>query len=130
MNKKKKTVEVEIKDVGFPNKSIGEYEDQVIKFKGGIKGQKVEVTLGKKRKTHRLGKLIGVVEKSPMEKDIGCLHSGVCGGCSYQTLTYEDELKIKEDQILSLFNKKGLTDINFQGIEESPNIKEIGRAHV
>ncbi len=121
--RKKKIIEVEIIDMIFPNKSIGELEGKKIVMKGGIKGQKVKVVLGRKRKDYIEGKILEVLESSPMEINIGCPHHGVCGGCTYQTLTYEEELKLKEEQILRLFQDNGLEDINFLGVEQSDNIK-------
>ena len=58
------------------------------------------------------------MEKSSIEGS-GCPHYGICGGCSYQALTYEAELRYKEGQIIKLFEKAGL-DINYLGIEGSP----------
>lgn len=120
MGRKDREIDMEIKDIIFPNKAIGKYEGNIIKVKGGLKGQKVRVKLGRKKKDHIQGKILEIIEKAPMEKNIGCSHFGVCGGCTYQSLTYEDELKIKEDQVIALFKEKGLKNINFIGIEPSP----------
>lgn len=120
MARKKKIIEIEIKDTIFPNKSIGEYEGENIVFKGGIKGQKVRVALGKRKEDIIEGKLLEILEPSPIEKNNGCFHFGICGGCTYQSLTYEDELELKASQIKDLFNKSGIKDFNFLGIEPSP----------
>ncbi|MFW5647606.1 MAG: 23S rRNA (uracil(1939)-C(5))-methyltransferase RlmD [Candidatus Alkaliphilus sp. MAG34] len=119
MLRKNDLIEFNIDRVAFPDKGEGEYEGQKVKVKGGIEGQKVEAKVSKKRKGHIEAKITNVLEKSPLETEIGCPHFGACGGCAYQTLTYENELKLKEKQILDLFNKEGL-DINYLGIEESP----------
>ncbi len=121
--RKKKIIEIEIIDMVFPNKSIGKYEDKTIIVKGGIKGQRVKVLLGRRRKDYIEGRILEVLENSPLEINKGCPHHGVCGGCIYQTLTYEQELKLKEEQILKLFKKAGLEGVNFLGIEKSDNIK-------
>ena len=122
MARKKKIVEIEIIDTIFPNKSIGEYEGEIIVCKGGIKGQKIKVVLGKKKKDYTEGKILEVLEKSPVEKNMACPHFEVCGGCTYQSLIYEDELKLKEQQVLALFEREGIQDFNFMGIERSPSI--------
>ena len=123
MARKKKVIEIEIKDTIFPNKSIAEYEGKIIMFKGGIKGQKVKVVLGKKKKNYIEAKLLEVLEGSPLEKNISCSYIKDCGGCTYQTLLYEDELKLKEEQVLALFQKEGIKDFKFLGIEESPKVE-------
>jgi 23S rRNA (uracil-5-)-methyltransferase RumA len=120
MARKKKIVEFEIIDTIFPNKSIGKYEDKTIICKGGLKGQKVKVALGRKRKDYIEGKILEVLERSPIETETGCPHYPVCGGCTYQKLTYDKELKLKENQVLAIFEKEGIKDLNFLGIEKSP----------
>jgi 23S rRNA (uracil-5-)-methyltransferase RumA len=119
MVKKNEVIEFEIKEVGFPNKAKGEYEGEIIKLKGGIKGQIVKARTNRRRKGYWEAKLIEVVEKSPLETDIGCSHFGTCGGCTYQSFPYETELELKESQVKELFEKEDI-DINFIGIEPSP----------
>ncbi len=121
--KKRKIVEVEIKDSLFPNRSIGEYEDEKLVIKGGIKGQRVKVALGKRRKDYIEGKIIEVVERSPLERNLQIEEVDFNGGCLYASLLYPDELRLKEDQILRLFNEEGFKDINYLGIEGSPITK-------
>lgn len=119
MVKKNEIIEVNIDRVDFPNKGKAYYEGQEIRFKGGIAGQKARVRISRKKKEYLEAKLVDIVEKSSIEGESGCPHYGICGGCSYQTLTYEAELKYKEGQIIKLFEKAGL-DINYLGIEGSP----------
>ncbi len=123
MARKKKVVETEIKDTIFPNKSIAKYEDKTIIFKGGIKGQRVRVRLGRRKRDYIEGKLLDVLEKSPLEKNISCSHIEDCGGCTYQTLLYEDELNLKEEQVLALFDKENIKGFDFLGIEPSPRVE-------
>ena len=123
MAKKKKVIETTIIDTMFPNKSVGKYEDKTVIFKGGIKGQKVKVLLDRKRKNHIEGKLLEVLERSPLEKNLSCSYDDECGGCTYQTLLYEDELELKKDQVLALFNKANIKGFDFLGIEKSPRVE-------
>ena len=123
MARKKKIIEVEIIDTIFPNKSIGKYEDQTIIFKGGIKGQKVKVLLNRRKKNYIEAKLLEILERSPLEKNILCSDVKDCGGCAYQTLLYEDELKLKEEQVLALFEKEEIKELNYLGIEKSPRVE-------
>ena len=102
MVKRNEIIEVNIDRVNFPNKGKAKYEDYEINFKGGIKGQKVAVRVGRRKKNSLQAKLVEVLERSAIEKDIGCAHKEVCGGCTYQTLEYEDELQYKRNQIEDL----------------------------
>lgn len=123
MARKKKIVEIEIVDNMFPNKSIGEHEGETVIFKGGIKGQKVKVLLNRRRKDYIEGKLLEVLERSPLEKNLSCSYDEDCGGCTYQTLLYEDELNLKKELVLDLFKREGIEVSNFLGIEKSPRVE-------
>ena len=119
MAKKNEVIEFIIEKVDFPNRGRGTYEGQSVKFKGGIKGQKVRARVGKIRNGIMEAKVLEVLEKSPIEIESACNHFGICGGCAYQSISYENELKLKEEQVRSLFEQENL-DINLLGIEPSP----------
>ena len=50
-----------------------------------------------------------------------CVHSDVCGGCSYQGIEYDLQLKNKEDEVRDLLEKKGLKPEVFAPIEGCPS---------
>ena len=120
MGKVKQPVEMEIIDVRFPNRAYGVVDGIKTKVKGGIKGQKVRIRINKRRKDYLSGSIIEVIERSPLEIEGKCPHFKECGGCSYQSLSYETELKLKEEQVKELFAGEGLDDFDFLGIERSP----------
>ncbi len=61
-----------------------------------------------------------MLEASELERKEGaCPHFGVCGGCLYQSLPYEEQLKIKEGQIKSLLDSV-CKSYEFEGIKGSP----------
>ena len=97
---------VKIDKSRFPNLSRGSFEDREYHFKGGIVGQRVEIKVrGKKSKK---AKLLNIIERSDIEIESQCPHSEKCGGCSYQTLSYDDELKYKKELIENLFKENGI----------------------
>lgn len=104
MVKKLKTIK--ITDSLYPNIGVGYLEEDNREFhiKGAIKGQLVEVVPGRKRENYQDGKLYNILEKSEIEDYKGCIHSDECGGCVYQNMDYEREIKYKEDQIKKLFS--------------------------
>lgn len=119
---KSKILDVKIEKVEFPTRARGYYEDREIRFKGGIEGQVVRVKTTRNRKDYKEAKLLEVLEKSDIEVEKKCSHYGECGGCAYQTLEYEDEIKLKKKQILSLFQKGEIYGYDFLGVEKSPSI--------
>ena len=120
--------------VDFPNKGIVEIEikqeDESIKketciVKNTLPGQKVTFMVNKVRKGKAEGRLLETEEVSPLETGSPCPHFGTCGGCTYISLPYEEQLKIKESQIKKLLEQglKGKQkEYIFEGIKGSPAI--------
>lgn len=120
MSKKYLDSEFTITDIEFPNKGIGIWEDKRVSVKNTIPGQKIVADIKKKRKQYE-GRLRQIVEKAPYEIEPECTAFGKCGGCTYQNISYEKELEIKEKMVLDLLNKAGLKDYEFLGIKPSPD---------
>ena len=111
-----------VEKVKFPNKGIVKVEDSEVTVKNTIPGQKVSFVINKKRKGKAEGRLLEILEKSELEQaEPNCPHYGVCGGCNYQTLPYEEQLKLKSGQVLELMKAvvPNAEDI-FEGIRKSP----------
>lgn len=123
MIRKGDILDVKINDVKFPNIGVVALEDDKnIRIKGALLGEEVKIKISKKRKNHYEGKVVEILKESELETKQACKHFGVCGGCSYQTLSYEDELKYKKMQIENLFKINEL-DVGDLEIIPSPVIK-------
>ena len=107
--------------VDFPNKGKVRLEEGTVTVKNAIPGQKIEFMINKKRSGRLEGRLLKVLEKSPLEtRDPVCSIFPACGGCMYQTMSYENQLKMKEDQIRRLLDPVIRTDYTFEPIKASP----------
>lgn len=111
-----------VERVKFPDKGIvrveGE-EDKVV-VKGSLPGQTVRFVINKKKKGRCEGRLLEVMEPSALEtRKAPCAHFGFCGGCTYQTLPYEKQLKLKESQVKELLDGV-CSGYTFIGIKGSP----------
>ena len=89
-----------IESVEFPNKGIvwvqGENDEEPVRVivKNGMPGQKIRFQINKKRKNKCEGRLLEVLEKSAYETcDPVCGQFPACGGCMYQTMAYEEQMK-------------------------------------
>ena len=104
--KKGQILEGVVEKVLFPNKGIIHMEDGCnVIVKHGITGQRVSFMVNKVRKGKCEGRIIEVLEKSPLElSEPSCEHFGVCGGCNYQNLNYENQLKLKREQVKQLLS--------------------------
>lgn len=110
-----------IDKVDFPNKGKIAVEDRTVVVKNGIPGQKVEFVINKKRGGRLEGRLLEVLEKSPLEKrQPVCSIFPACGGCMYQTMLYEDQLEMKAVQVKELLDPVANADYVFEGIKRSP----------
>ena len=129
--KKGEIYEGVIECVDFPNKGTVRVDGERVTVKNGIPGQNVRFAINKKRKNKAEGRLLEVLEKSPLEtREPVCSLFPACGGCMYQTMSYEEQLKMKENQIRSLLDEaiaaagqtdsKGNADYCFEGIQGSP----------
>ncbi len=126
--KKGQIVEGIIERVDFPNKGILRTEDGTrVIVKNAIMGQKVSAAVNKVRKGKCEGRLLEILEKSALElPEPGCVHYGICGGCTFQSLPYEQQLKMKEKQVKDLIDAV-ITEENkgyeFLPIKASPRPK-------
>lgn len=128
--KKGQILEGIVEKVEFPNKGIVriEGEEKKVFVKNAIEGQKVCISVNKLRKGKAEGRLLELLEPSLLETETPCQYFRKCGGCTYQTLSYEEQLKLKMRQVKELlapvltpYGKE--IDVLFEGIKESP--KEI-----
>ena len=112
-----------IEKVDFPNKGYVNIDGEKVIVKNGIPGQKVRFIINKKRSGRAEGRLLEVLEKSPLEvREPVCKIFPACGGCMYQTMSYEEQLKMKETQVKGLLQDAvGIgTDLHWEGIHGSP----------
>ena len=95
--------------------------------KNSLPGQKVKFSVNKVRKGKAEGRLLEVTEKSPLETGRTCSLFGLCGGCTYLSLPYEEQLKVKEEQVKRLLDSvlnKQEEPWTFEGIKGSPKAYE------
>ena len=120
--KKGEIYEGVIEKVDFPNKGIVITDGQKVTVKNGMPGQKVRFMINKKRSGRAEGRLLEVLEKSPLEtREPVCSIFPECGGCMYQTMSYENQLKMKECQVRELLDGAlNGTDYQWEGIHGSP----------
>ena len=121
--KKGQVYEGLIEKVEFPNKGIVsvEGEENKVIVKNGIPGQKIKFAVNKMRKGKAEGRLLEVIEKSPLEtREPVCSIFPACGGCMYQTMSYEDQMKMKEQQVKEILDAAIIGDYEFEGVKASP----------
>ena len=129
--KKGEIYEGVIEKVDFPNKGRVLIDGQNVTVKNGMPGQKIRFMINKKRSGRVEGRLLEVLERSPLEtREPVCSIFPQCGGCMYQTMDYQAQLNMKKNQIRELLDDaikrggqvdpEGNPDYLFEGIKGSP----------
>lgn len=122
--KKGQVFEAVIEGIDFPDKGYCHVEERKVSIKQALPGQKVKFSIKKARNGKAEGRLLEVLERSSLENaENVCKHFGSCGGCLYQSIPYEEQLRIKEEQIRRLmqpvFDQYGQTLV-YDGVVPSP----------
>ena len=100
--KKGQVYEGVVERVDFPGKGIVRMGEETCVVKMCLPGQKSRFLVNKVRKGKAEGRLLEVVEPSPLKVGDPCSHFGLCGGCTYLSLDYEEQLEIKKQQVKRL----------------------------
>ncbi len=90
---------VRITDIGAEGNAVARVENLVVFVPMLIPGDVVDLRVIRKRKKYLEGKVIKYREYSPDRIEALCTHFGVCGGCKWQHLPYDKQLKYKEKQV-------------------------------
>ncbi len=121
--KKGQVYEATVERVDFPNRGIARTGEGIVIVKNSLPGQRIKLGVSKVRNGKAEGRLLEVLEKSPLETDCPCSHFGVCGGCTYLPLSYEEQLRVKEAQVKRLLDtcldRQG-EPWSWEGIKGSP----------
>ncbi|MCC5941723.1 MAG: 23S rRNA (uracil(1939)-C(5))-methyltransferase RlmD [Balneolaceae bacterium] len=97
--KKGQVVEFKIESTAFKGKGVGKLDGQTVFVPGVAPGDLVEGRIIKKKKKYLEAKLLQIKEHSPLRIEPKCGHANVCGGCTWQHLSYKNQLEIKEQHV-------------------------------
>ena len=92
-------------------KAMGRVDNQVIFVPMTVPGDVVDVQVRKHHRRFMEATVVRFVEKSPLRTEPFCEHFGVCGGCKWQSLPYEEQLKQKRQQVEDQLIRIGHLDI-------------------
>jgi len=113
-------IEIKIEKLDATGKGVAKPDGFVIFVQGAIPGQKLKVKIIKRKKNYAEASIVEVIEKSPIEKEPLCSVFPQCGGCSWQTVPYEEQVKIKESLVKEMLTHIGGLDITIKPIIASP----------
>ena len=97
--KKGQTVELDIESTAFKGKGIAKHDGIAVFVTNTAPGDKVLARITKKKKNFREAKVLEILEPSPDRIKPKCSHAYSCGGCTWQHLPYDIQLKNKEQHV-------------------------------
>ena len=108
---KNSVLRLEITEINNLGYGVAKHDGMCVFVSGGVDGDICNVKIIKVSRTYCVGIIESFVERSPKRVEAACRHAKSCGGCSYQSIGYEHELKIKQNYVKTAFQKVGLRDI-------------------
>lgn len=102
---------VVIEAVAAEGKCVAHVNDMVVFVPFVVPGDVVDLQVRKKRNSYCEATVIRFVSYSPTRIEPKCAHFGICGGCKWQSLPYEEQLKAKQTQVFDQLTRIGKIDL-------------------
>lgn len=96
-----------ITSVAYGGQGVGRVDGFVVFVPFTAAGEEVEAELTEVKKNFARAKLVHVIQRSPDRVEPACRYFTDCGGCQYQHLDYEAQLRLKRQQIGELLQRLG-----------------------
>ncbi|MDX9705335.1 MAG: TRAM domain-containing protein, partial [Weeksellaceae bacterium] len=91
---------IEVLRAGAKGVSIGKSPDgKTVLIQDAVPGDVVNVSVFKKKSSYLEGKAVEFLKKSEFRVEPRCIHFGICGGCKWQNISYEAQLKFKQVEV-------------------------------
>ncbi|MBE6260745.1 MAG: 23S rRNA (uracil(1939)-C(5))-methyltransferase RlmD [Prevotella sp.] len=98
---------IEITDFAAEGKSLARVDDMVVFVPWAVPGDVVDLQVKRKKHSYMEAEVIRYHEYSKVRAQVFCQHFGVCGGCKWQQLPYEAQLKMKQQQVYDQLTRIG-----------------------
>ena len=102
---------VTITDVAAEGKALAKVNDLVVFVPYVVPGDVVDLQVKRKKNHYAEAVAVKFHEKSPMRAEPFCQHYGVCGGCKWQCLSYEDQIRYKQKQVFDNLTRIGKIEL-------------------
>ena len=116
--------QVEITDVAAEGKALVRVNDLVVFVPYVVPGDVVDLKLLKKKHHYAEAEAIKFHKKSDKRSEPFCPHFGVCGGCKWQCLPYEEQLRWKQKQVVDALTRIGKVELTITGREATLAVQE------
>ena len=100
-----------VEDYAAEGKSLARVEGKVVFIEGAVPGDVVDVLLTKSKKDWAEGKATVIHQYAAQRTQPFCSHFGLCGGCKWQMLPYEQQLQYKQREVEQNLRRIGRMDL-------------------
>lgn len=115
MSRKRKSLpafeNVTIEAVAAEGKCVAHVDEQVVFVPFVVPGDVVDLQVTKKKHKYCEARVTRFVKKSDVRAEPKCSHFGICGGCKWQNLPYDEQLKAKQQQVLDQLTRIGKVEL-------------------
>ena len=115
--------DVEIIDVAAEGNALARVDDMVVFVPFGAPGDRVDIKIEKKKKSYAQGRIAAMRKPSDIRVTPPCRHFTVCGGCRWQHLPYDYQLKCKRQQVVDALER--IAKVELPEIPDALGSKEI-----
>jgi len=123
MRKKNKNIileNIKLVSAGSKGVAVGKtLEGKTVLVSGAVPGDVVNARVRKSKSNYYEAEMVEIIEKSPFRVEPRCIHFGVCGGCKWQNLAYEQQLEFKQDEVYNHIKR-------IAGIEDFETLPILG----
>ena len=116
-------IELQVDKLAFGGKALARVDGFVVFLDRAVPGQTVKARITRKKRNYAEAKVIETISQSPGYRSAVCPHFGVCGGCFWQDISYEEQLFWKRAHIAEcLEHIAGAGDVEVKPVIASPEI--------
>ncbi len=119
--KKGTELNLHIESLAYGGLGVARVNDFVVFIKNAIPGQTVKARIIRKKKSYAEAIVLSVLKESEFAVEPRCAHFGHCGGCAFQNLDYEEQIKQKGQQVRDILQRIGhLNEFKINNTISSP----------
>jgi 23S rRNA (uracil1939-C5)-methyltransferase len=104
---KNEEVVLTIENLSGDGKTVARREGMVIFVEDAVPGDTVRARIWKLKKQYAEARALEILTPSPLRIEPRCAHFGVCGGCTWQNLSYDAQLRFKHQRVVDVFKHVG-----------------------
>jgi 23S rRNA (uracil1939-C5)-methyltransferase len=116
-------VELTIEDLAFDGKSVAHLDGKVVFLNAGLPGETVRAEITRIRPRYCQATVLEIVSKAASRVPALCSHFDQCGGCTWQDLDYQEQLRYKKQQVVESISRiGGLEGVTVQDVIPSAEL--------